>query len=434
MLLGTSFHDRGSKRPDSLLRGDPDVTVSCLEIQLLQYSTRKPHPDAMSSTLQTCHTLVQDDLYPDLMISGDFLVIALRNPANVGLIIIQFWHWRTGEMFFSTENDCGAVIFLSKDLFLIPSSKPSISQMFIYRIIADESDPLRTPEVRPIMSLLLPIRSGEILHQLLECRSHPRRHAPFNTTLASANKHAFYEDPSRSIIRITIKALLFDASLTMAMIVFHQKTILNLVSAHESRPDVPQLAWEMWGPQSTRVFRSDLWLNWYPTSLSGSRLAYLEPKSSPSSNGGLGPRMLHVLDFDPLRARRMISLVGSGDAVGTGYEKEFGVSLQKAHIEVVNEKSPTIILASEPGPFGQDVTTYLPHIRSTLLSSGDKSAFTAPRMRDRVSNWMNNQLLMASRKRAWMRQAHCRWDSVLMDSNSLVGLKVCAPITLRGTC
>jgi len=141
--------------------------------------------------------------------------------------------------------------------------------------------------------------------------------------------------------------------------------------------------------------------------------------------------MLHVLDFDPLRVQRITSLLKSGKPIETGYEKEFGVSLQKAHVEVVDRDSPTTILASEPGPFGQNVTTHLPYIRSTLLSSKDKSAYVAPRMRDRMSNWMNNQLLMTSRKRAWMREAHCRWDSVLMDSTSLIGLKVrCAYSTL----
>ena len=388
----------------------------------------------MTTTLKTGSTLVQDVLYPHLKLSGDFVVVSLRNPDNFALIKIQFWHWRTGEMFFSTENDSGTVVFLSKDLFIIPSSKASVNQIWIYRIITDKNGSLHQPEVRRILSLLLPIRSGESIHQLLECHSYPRRHGPFSPAMDSENKHAFFEDPSRSIVRVWVKTLLSDQSNAMAMIVFHRKTILNLVSVHESRPDIPQLAWEMWGPQSTRVFRSDIWFNWYPASLSGSRMAYLEPRNYPS-NRGQGPRMLHVLDFDPLRVRRMISLVKVGKPIGTGYEKEFGVSFQKAHIEIIDEKSPTTILASEPGPFGQDVKTYLPYIRSTLLCSEDKSAYIAPRMRDRVSNWMDHQLLMASRKRAWMRQAHCRWDSVLMDSNSLVGLKVrCASVILSDAC
>ena len=393
------------------------------------------------------------------MLSGEFIVITLRNPIYLDQVIVQLWDWKMGEKIWEMESETSGVVFLTKDVFVMPGSGlgeliGSSSELWVFRIDRGEACDRSglQPTVERVLSLCLPQKSRHVRRQVLECRSHPRRYEPIvpHTTIP-ANEQAFFEDPSRSVVQVLIKALLDDEEETviMASLIIHREAILSLVAKHYSPfswgcndgigngtgEHAKRLGWMEWGPMMTRVFPLDVWLNPFVSSLSGSRMVCLQPRNFRSEKGQ-GPRMLHVLDFDVLRIRRALSL-----GVNTGYEGELNetISFSKAHVELFDSASPTTIHASEFQLFFADVSTSLPYIRSTLLSMDkeDRKTYVAPRKRDRVSNWMSDKLLAlaavgSGSGKAWKRQAHCRWDTVLVDSTCLIGLKV--RFSLVGVC
>jgi len=284
----------------------------------------------------------------------------------------------------------GGVVFLTTHIFLLPNGDRNSLDIFTI------PDDLTLEPLNPIARFYLPRLKGDF-RTYISCRAEPNPRLP--TNLPRDNMKPFYDSPKRAII-------LFQYRPSYVFFV-HRSAFLDLL-ASKNLPDADSkdleptsLAWEEWGPTSSRFLSSkNIDLTWITTT-AGERALLFPNRTMPAPAHRTVPYV--VLDFNKERIRKMRNWISRteeelGEFPYLPLEGVSDVSLPEEEKTKAQKRETLNRVWVVEGKdieltegFEEPVTSLLPYFACTATSNAD-------------NHW---------------------WNGAIMDNEHVIGMGVC---------
>ncbi|EIN08121.1 hypothetical protein PUNSTDRAFT_126874 [Punctularia strigosozonata HHB-11173 SS5] len=331
-----------------------------LRLHLLCLSTGKPHPLARQPVLYLgragagYHSI-------GIEIVGRALILLVLYPPDREQDDMFVYDWMTGDLLMKASVDrevYSSFTPLTHDLIVMPNHRTN--HLDIIRIPCAAPAPQSTSggvhievvqEIKPILSLGLPILLPGIKLVRSSCRGEPNPGAPTSTSYPASVDAPLFTSPPRSsaspaelhpsaaqdaviIFNLFIQdqttevrgpfGVLFAPMMAFAFVV-HRRALCELVKSHcevapspppafsggsesledtavaSSTPQYPTVPWNTWGPTRTRWFEGEdspgIWI----TTTCGQRYVNIREEREPDESA-----CIHVYDFNPLAVKRLI--------------------------------------------------------------------------------------------------------------------------------
>ncbi|KAF8880289.1 hypothetical protein BD779DRAFT_1675987 [Infundibulicybe gibba] len=282
-----------------------------LELNLLSFKTRKPHPLAEKPNIRIGNiSRVKPSIFIEVV--GDYLALVTTYTFNTSRLPDRFylWNWKSGAMLIDHKagyQTYSGIIFLTADLLLLPNIRDEALEF--WRI--PSSPHLKTPSNPVYVISLPPLYRTKI--RAISCRGEPNPAGP-GSTLNSGQ--LFHASALQAIVlfRIHIESI-FEEHFTLAFVV-HRQSLIDIFNNRASPPspeNAPQhLPWSDWGPPVTRWMDADGTPAWITTT-SGQRCVLIS---------AIIPSPITILDFNPRNVAKMKDYVRRHPGCGMFYSDE----------------------------------------------------------------------------------------------------------------
>ncbi|KDR77919.1 hypothetical protein GALMADRAFT_94412 [Galerina marginata CBS 339.88] len=317
-----------------------------IELDLVQFSTGKSHPQARESRIRVIST-ESENASVGIEIVGDNLILILSFPGmRQQDDCIFIYEWKTGVLktsFLAPYRTYSGPIFLTEHLIVIPNTRTMALDFFHIPSKPTVVSPT------PVLILGLPALADSRFLGAMACRAEPnpigarsylRKHNeqgdadPENEETGSEPRRAFLARAEDAIcifeLHILVLHVLMQGGWPHMQIQFrhhftfvvHRKSLAALVEKYGRKEDdtgdldiahpgtlpgstvpldssAPTIPWAEWGPPITRWFNSDDISSHWITSTAGQR--YVRMEGNPPESGV----PIHVMDFNPHNIRKM---------------------------------------------------------------------------------------------------------------------------------
>ncbi|KAF8880290.1 hypothetical protein BD779DRAFT_1675988 [Infundibulicybe gibba] len=284
-----------------------------LQLSLLSFRTRKPHPLAEKPNILIGNiSQVKPSIFIEIV--GDHLALVMTYTFNASRLPDRFylWNWKTGTMLIDHEaryHTYSDIIFLTADLLLLPNIRDGALEF--WRI---PSSPHLETLSNPVYVISLPSLYGSSKILAVSCRGEPNPVGP-GSTLNSGQ--LFHASALQAIVlfRIDIESIPGDPITILNTLAFvvHRQSLIDIFNNRASFPlseNAPQrLPWSDWGPPVTRWIDAEETPAWITTT-SGQRCVTI-------SANILSP--ITILDFNPRNVAKMKDYVRRHPGCGMFY-------------------------------------------------------------------------------------------------------------------
>ncbi|KAG5353585.1 hypothetical protein C0989_005103 [Termitomyces sp. Mn162] len=277
-----------------------DTNLLKVEVQLLEFSTGKPHPLVRNPVLFVRNTFRPTASSIGIEIAGEYL--ALVTTPGLSELTARFcvYEWKTGTIVLDYSVASGtycSIIFLSPTHILLPNAQTGTLDLFVI----SPSNP-NTPG--PSLRLALPsLKPSYSIHAIYgRCEPNP------SPTGFPYSPHPFHPTPEDAIavfklhVRNNNDAAHEWGDFSMFV---HRSTLLRLCEERgRDRETTRTVNWEEWGPPVTRWVDAAV-VPWWITTSTGQRCVL---SVAPDALGeGLTPFIM-LLDFNPFAVKRALAV------------------------------------------------------------------------------------------------------------------------------
>ncbi|KAF8880300.1 hypothetical protein BD779DRAFT_1446352 [Infundibulicybe gibba] len=261
-----------------------------LELNLLSFKTRNPHPLAEKSNI-LIGSISQMRPSISIEIVGDHLALATTYTSNASQPPDHFylWDWKTGALLIDHKAEYhtySGIVFLTADLLLLSNIRNKALEF--WRV---PSSPHLGMVRNPVFVISLPPLSFGTRILAVGCRGEPNPVGP-NSTLKSGLP--FYASSLQAIIlyRIYIESAYVE-QFTLVFVV-HRQSLIDIFNNH-TFPSLPEsapqhLPWSDWGPPVTRWIDTEGTTTRWITTTSGQRCVSISMDT---------PSPIIIFDFNP---------------------------------------------------------------------------------------------------------------------------------------
>ncbi|KIM36248.1 hypothetical protein M413DRAFT_31841 [Hebeloma cylindrosporum] len=309
-----------------------------MQIHLIQHSSGGPHPDASCPTLDLCADYNAENIKLScISIAGAHLVFLLdfMDGPHIEKTFLNLWNWKSGrcvksEMVgHSQELYKGDLLLLREDLLMIVNVEALSLDIYLISDYTESGAINDAGDIQLIKSLLLPKLASQASLKWMTFSGSRRS---INSNPSSFAKHGlkerpFINDPLNSLVctSLCIKSSRLGGTYTMMcdfvapLRAFLAHAVEALATYRKRKVEYPErlphitvtpIAWNLWGPKSTR---------WFPfkvnpsdsessmqivRSIHGARffLVHITSEGRPARMGSVSH--ITLIDFDRWRVRR----------------------------------------------------------------------------------------------------------------------------------
>ncbi|KAG6851881.1 hypothetical protein C0991_005308 [Blastosporella zonata] len=268
--------------------------IHFVEIQLLQFSTGHPHPQAHMPTLSVEETINLETIQISLQIAGQNISVATKIGEGDYFARLSVINWMTSTTQMTIAMPTLEIIFLSPTLLLVLN--PRNAALDFYMIPSQTT--ISTDPIVPILSLSLPALEDTYHLDGLFCRS-DLRIMPSVTPWSTKPFHTSEGHGILVIHMIVTNTRYFEHSFSM---IVHRSSLVKLSSAIAEPPSkLPvTMEWETWGPSVTCWFETSGTDAIWTVVAEGQRCVMLE-RSDPDEHFDL-----MMLDFNPRNVGKLL--------------------------------------------------------------------------------------------------------------------------------
>ncbi|KAG6867944.1 hypothetical protein C0993_009256 [Termitomyces sp. T159_Od127] len=269
-----------------------------VEIQLLQFSTGKPHPLARNPVLFVRNTFRPTASTIGIEVVGEYLALVTTPGLSEAAARFCVFEWKTGAVLLDypvTSGTYCSIIFLSPTYIILPNGSSGTLDLFI--ISPSNPDPSG-----PILRLAFPAITPGYSIRAIYGRSEPNP-SPSGLPHSTRPFHPTPED-AIAIFKLHIRYDGEDAHDWADFSMFtHRSTLLRLCEERSERPG-ETVPWEQWGPPVTRWIDAEI-VPWWITTSAGQRCVL---SITPEAVGLGSAPFVMLLDFNPLAVKRALSV------------------------------------------------------------------------------------------------------------------------------
>ncbi|KAG6891124.1 hypothetical protein C0992_010418 [Termitomyces sp. T32_za158] len=301
-----------------------------VEIQLLQFSTGKPHPLVRNPVIfvrNTSSTSTASSI--GIEIVGEYLALVTTPGLFEAAARFCVFEWKTGAVLLDYPVNPGTycnIVFLSPTHIILPNGLSGTLDLFII-------SPSNPNPSGPTLRLAFPVLNPGYSIRAIHGRSEPNP-SPTGLPYSTRPFHPSPED-AIAIFKLHIRGDDDDDNDDTPgwgdfSMFTHRSTLLRLCEEHSGRPG-GTVHWEEWGPPVTRWIDAAI-VPWWITTSTGQRCVL---SITPDAVGLGSAPFVMLLDFNPLAVKRALSVRCEKENEGLAVDGCPNVNVESSSMESI---------------------------------------------------------------------------------------------------